>query len=138
MKKTYLHFILYTAIIAFSLNLNAKENTGSEKKPLSPDQSGAVRSGCVPATDKADLDINNVRTTILTGGDMWWDLLNGKYFVPKPPKGSVGTTALFAGSLWIGGQDVGGSLKVAWQPAKIHSACLPRRRDERKGFGLRF
>jgi hypothetical protein len=113
MKKIYLHFILYTAIIAFSLNLNAKENTGSEKKPLSPDQSGAVRSGCVPATDKADLDINNVRTTILTGGDMWWDLLNGKYFVPKPPKGSVGTTALFAGSLWIGGQDVGGSLKVA-------------------------
>jgi hypothetical protein len=115
MKKTYLHFILYTVFISFSLKVNAKENVndGHERKPLSPDQSKAVMAGCVPAIDKADLDINNVRATILTGGDMWWDLLNGKYFVPKPPKGSVGTTALFAGSLWIGGEDVGGSLKVA-------------------------
>jgi hypothetical protein len=115
MKRTFLHFILYTVILVFSLPLNAKENVGDPngRTAVSPDQSKAVMAGCIPATDKADLDINNVRTTILTGGDMWWDLLNGKYFVPKPAKGAVGTTALFAGSLWIGGQDVGGSLKVA-------------------------
>lgn len=114
MKKTYLHFILYTAILAFSLKASAKENANDGgRKPVTPDQSNAILAGCAPATDKADLDINNVRTTILTGGDMWWDLLNGKYFVPKPPRGAVGTTALFAGSLWIGGEDVGGSLKVA-------------------------
>lgn len=115
MKKTYAYVILYTAILLFSLNLSAKENVpdGGHRPAPSPDQSAAIMAGCVPATDKADLDINNVRTTILSGGDMWWDLLNGKYFVPKPPRGSVGTTALFAGSLWIGGEDVGGSLKVA-------------------------
>jgi hypothetical protein len=114
MKKIYIRFILCTAIITFSLKVNAKENVNSTGRfPVTNDQTEAVMSGCLPATDKADLDINNVRTTILTGGDMWWDLLNGKYFVPKPAKGAVGTTALFAGSLWIGGQDVGGSLKVA-------------------------
>lgn len=115
MKRTFLHFILYAIVGIISIPLNAKENVGDPNgiKPLSQDQSKAVMAGCVPATNKADLDINNVRTTILTGGDMWWDLLNGKYFVPKPAKGAVGTTALFAGSLWIGGEDVGGSLKVA-------------------------
>ncbi len=114
MKKKYLHFILYTAIITLSLRVSAKENTDrGGKAPVSPDQTHTVMAGCVPATDKSDLDINNVRATILTGGDMWWDLLNGKYFVPKPAAGTVGTTALFAGSLWIGGQDIGGSLKVA-------------------------
>src|ERR1035437_3423353 len=30
-------------------------------------------SNCVPGSAKTDLDINNVRATMLTGGDMWWD-----------------------------------------------------------------
>ncbi len=33
---------------------------------------------CQPATQSADLDINNVRTKILNGGDMWWDVNNPK------------------------------------------------------------
>src|SRR3954468_3975441 len=113
MKKNILHFILCTLILTFSLNGIAKENLTNEKEKPAPNQTHAIMAGCTPAVDKADLDINNVRATILTGGDMWWDLLNGKYFIPKPAKGAVGTTAIFAGSLWIGGQDVGGSLKVA-------------------------
>jgi hypothetical protein len=113
MKKNVLHFVLCTLILIFSLNAIAKENLTKEKPSPAPNQNHAIMAGCKPAVDKADLDINNVRATILTGGDMWWDLLNGKYFIPKPAKGAVGTTAIFAGSLWIGGQDVGGSLKVA-------------------------
>ncbi|HET6225501.1 MAG TPA: hypothetical protein VFF27_04415, partial [Bacteroidia bacterium] len=113
MKKNVLHFVLCTLILTFSLHAVAKENLTKEKEKPAPDQTHAIMAGCTPAVDKADLDINNVRTTILTGGDMWWDLLNGKYFIPKPAKGTVGTTALFAGSLWIGGTDIGGSLKVA-------------------------
>ena len=68
---------------------------------------------CAPAAAKEDLDINNVRATILTGGDMWWDLVNGKYLVPKPAPGANGPTSLFAGSLWIGGIDASSTLKVA-------------------------
>lgn len=116
MKKNILHLICCTLVLTFSLNGIAKENLTNEKgkSPApKPTPANELMVKCAPAVDKADLDINNVRTTILTGGDMWWDLLNGKYFVPKPAKGTVGTTALFAGSLWIGGQDIGGSLKVA-------------------------
>lgn len=65
---------------------------------------------CVQATASADLDINNVRAKILNGGDLWWDLV--KFPCYEVPKGS-GKNSLFAGTLWIGGLDAGGSLKIA-------------------------
>ena len=67
-------------------------------------------SSCAPATAQADLDINNVRARIISGGDMWWDLSSApKYEVPK----GSGKHSLWAGSLWIGGFDAGNNLKVA-------------------------
>ena len=70
-------------------------------------------SGCLPASSQIDLDINNVRARILGGGDMWWDQGLGiaRYEIPKDAK----KYSLFAGSLWIGGIDAGGQLKVAAQ-----------------------
>ncbi|MBL7811733.1 MAG: hypothetical protein JNL57_05875 [Bacteroidetes bacterium] len=69
---------------------------------------------CEPATQSADLDVNNVRTKILNGGDMWWDLNNPKYEVPKvSDPNAVRKHSLFAGAIWIGGKDNGGSLKLA-------------------------
>lgn len=65
---------------------------------------------CTPATAQTDLSINNVRTTILNGGDMWWDLQNNPRY--EIPKGS-NRHSIFAGALWIGGIDGGGQLKVA-------------------------
>ena len=55
------------------------------------------------------MDINNVRTTILGGGDMWWDLDNAKYEIPQ----GSDRHSMFAGALWIGGLDAQGNLKVA-------------------------
>ncbi len=69
------------------------------------------QSQCAIPTAQAELEINNVRTTILVGGDMWWDLVNPKYEIPK----GSGKHSLFAGSLWIGGIDDGGQIKVAAQ-----------------------
>jgi hypothetical protein len=66
---------------------------------------------CTPTTAQAELEVNNVRTTIMVGGDMWWDLVNPKYEVPK----GSGKHSIFAGSLWIGGVDDGGQVKVAAQ-----------------------
>ncbi len=90
----------------------AKENTG-------PNSSGAgsktgneleLLAGCNPGSSVTDLAVNNVRTTILISGDMWWDLQNNpKYEIPK----GSGKHSLFAGALWIGGIDGGGQLKVA-------------------------
>ena len=75
-------------------------------------QRAQTAAGCTPSSAFEWLDINNVRTRINAGGDMWWDLPSGtgsKYFIPA--NGSA--TSLFAGSLWIAGVDVNNQLKCA-------------------------
>src|SRR5688572_6909794 len=88
----------------------AKENVGvsgnSNNKVVT-----VTAADCNPTTAQSDLDINNVRTTILVGGDMWWDLSNAKYEIPI----GTGKHSIFAGALWIGGIDAGGQVKVAAQ-----------------------
>jgi hypothetical protein len=104
-------FSLATALllVTYGQALHAKENVGVTGNG---NKGAAIASAnCNPTTAKVDLDINNVRTTILVGGDMWWDLDNAKYEVP------VGSDkhSIFSGALWIGGIDAGGQVKVAGQ-----------------------
>ncbi|MBL7913787.1 MAG: hypothetical protein JNL49_01960 [Bacteroidia bacterium] len=111
MKRSIItNFSLASAVILGTLGLpaTAKENVGVTGNS---NKNSAIAANCNPTTAQADLDINNVRTTVLVGGDMWWDLSNAKYEVP------IGTNkhALFAGALWIGGIDAGGQIKVAGQ-----------------------
>lgn len=70
-------------------------------------------AGCQPATSTIDLDINNVRARLMTGGDMWWNigLGNAAYEIPK----GSSKHSQFAASCWIGGYDKQGQLKVAAQ-----------------------
>ena len=75
-------------------------------------QRATTAAGCSPSSAFEWLDINNVKTRINAGGDMWWDLPSGtgsKYYIPA--NGSA--TSLFAGSLWIAGVDVNDQLKCA-------------------------
>jgi len=113
MKNNRNKLITTVAILALSVSAQAKENQGAGIVPTDGNSVRSVASQCAPSRSKTDLDINNVRATIMGGGDMWWDLDNGCYFVPKPAPGSRGPSSLFAGSLWIGGYDAGGQLKVA-------------------------
>jgi hypothetical protein len=108
MKKNRIKFIASLSIMAFSLSAVARENVGGGIAPF-VGQTRDVMAGCAPATARIDIDINNVRATLLSGGDMWWDLISAQYEIPKGSK----IHSLFAGSLWIGGLDPGGQLKVA-------------------------
>ena len=71
------------------------------------------RFDCQPAQSQYDMEINNVRARLLTGGDLWWDLSNGRYIVPKPADGFPEVSSIFAGGVWIGGNDPNGALKLA-------------------------
>jgi len=71
------------------------------------------RMDCQPAQAQIDMEINNVRARLLTGGDLWWDLTNGRYIVPKPAPGFPEVSSIFAGGVWIGGNDPNGALKLA-------------------------
>lgn len=89
-------------------NINGKSGKVYDNRAL------MFANTCSPASQSADLDINNVRTKILNGGDMWWDLNNPKYEVPKvTDPNSVRKHSLFSGAIWIGGKDNGGNLKLA-------------------------
>ncbi len=81
-------------------------------KPRSEDKAGKA-AGCEPGKTSTELYINNVRTLIHTGGDMWWDLQGAPvYEVPATESGN-GPNALFCGGIWMGGLDANGQLKLA-------------------------
>ena len=73
------------------------------------------REACDNAVAQTDMDINNVRARLTTGGDVWWDGSDGRYVVPKAPPGVPEVSSIFAGAVWLGGRDPGGGLKVAAQ-----------------------
>jgi hypothetical protein len=75
------------------------------------------RSDCVQGSSRFYMEINNVRTVLLSSGDVWWDLEKGVYEVPKvdPSSGVRPVSAIFAGAVWLGGKDNVGNLKVACQ-----------------------
>src|SRR6476661_5659607 len=75
-----------------------------------------VMAGCSAPKASREFWFNNVRTIIYSGGDMWWDLNgnnNAYYYVPAVQNRATGVSSSFAGSIWLGGLDAGGQLKVA-------------------------
>jgi len=103
-------------LVAFSLILSelvlAEEyhGTATSASKKTGNANKIIAESCSPATGNTDLNINNVRARINTGGDMWWDLIDvAKYEIPK----GSGKTSMFSAALWIGGVDVNGQLKVA-------------------------
>ncbi len=122
MKNNRINLIVSAVLLAFTLNVTAKENVGvppGTNTQSNNNQNRAVNAQCVNATAQIDLDINNVRAKILNGGDMWWDIFgsqNARYQVPKPSSNStIGPSSQFASSVWVGGYDAGHQLKVAAQ-----------------------
>jgi len=94
--------------------LNYKSNPANNRNNTS-NRLNALAAACEPASQSADLDINNVRTKILNGGDMWWDLNTARYEIPKiNDANAIRKNSLFAGALWIGGLEEGSNnLKLA-------------------------
>lgn len=76
-------------------------------------QVAGARMNCQPSEAQYDMEVNNVRARLLTGGDIWWNLQEGRYIVPKPAPGFPEVSAIFAGGVWIGGNDPNGALKLA-------------------------
>ena len=77
----------------------------------------STRADCVQGSSRFDMDVNNVRATLLSSGDVWWDLAQGQYIVPKiqPGTGGKAVSSIYAGAVWLGGKDLSGNLKVACQ-----------------------
>ncbi len=103
--KTACFFIAFT----FTLSVYGKNYIGeSENSSNTGSNTKSISAGCVQASASTELELNNVRALIHTGGDMWWDLQGtARYEIPK----GSGKMALFAGGIWIGGVDVNDQLR---------------------------
>lgn len=89
------------------------------KRPAGGNKTVSSRGGgfCASSESQIDQEINNVRARLLGGGDCWWDFNDGRYIVPKvdPTSGQREVSSIFAASVWLGGIDPGGNLKLAAQ-----------------------
>ncbi|MEM6724369.1 MAG: T9SS type A sorting domain-containing protein [Bacteroidota bacterium] len=56
-----------------------------------------------------------MRVALLNGGDAFWNLDNGQYFIPYEVEEAERPTPVFAGAIWLGGIDPGGNLRIAAQ-----------------------
>jgi len=106
--KNILRTLLVFALMSFIVQQNYAEKHVFDNKSKEIKASAA---GCPAGAGFAFLDVNNVRARINTGGDMWWNFDRAQYFVP----GNTQKTSMFSASLWIGGLDVNGQLKLAAQ-----------------------
>jgi hypothetical protein len=114
MKKKSLKLSLCLALSLAGAALFAREDVNHP--PKGPKASFKDQAGdCTTPSAQFDLEINNVRARILTGGDAWWNLSEARYEVPKSDGSGLPLNALFAGAIWISGFDAGGNLKVAAQ-----------------------
>lgn len=115
MSTTIKHSAILFLIMLSTSSLFAEENINGPGKTASYYKSASAT--CAAASSQVSLNINNVRTTLLNGGDMWWNLNDARYEVPKvdPNSGVPSVHSLFAGAVWLGGIDAGGQLKVAAQ-----------------------
>ena len=116
-----LHYIMLVLALSLTTDMMAYKPPAKSKPEVDKDMTYGtttlhLRGGvCEPSESFAELSINNVRCRLLGGGDMWWDLDDGRYEVPKvdPGSGLDPVSSIFAGSVWIGGFDLSGSLKIA-------------------------
>jgi len=105
-------FSTLVLVCAF-LSVDAHVNPEYLKQMKDRVQLAGARMDCQPAQSQIDMEINNVRARLLTGGDVWWNLDQGRYIVPKPVGDGAEVSALFAGGVWIGGVDPNNNVKLA-------------------------
>ncbi len=113
MKRISRNITLAAVLLLAGVGANAREEQNKHKSTHASFKNEA--GDCVTPTAQFDLDINNVRARLLTGGDMWWNLSEARYEVPKGDGTGISLNAIFSGSIWISGYDAGGNLKCAAQ-----------------------
>ena len=116
--------------IAFALAMvswGAFAHVPSHLRPSNAPKPVSYRDVCSNSNSQIDQEINNVRARLLGGGDCWWDFNDGRYIVPKvdPSTGQREVSSIFAASVWLGGVDPAGNLKLA---------CQDYRNDGRNDF----
>ncbi|MDC1403445.1 T9SS type A sorting domain-containing protein [Crocinitomicaceae bacterium] len=81
-------------------------------KKTSPSSIANKAANCVPSSQSLTMSFNDVSAFLQQGGRLFQNPASGGVAGYEIPKGS-GLKAIFAGSLWMGGVDANGQLKLA-------------------------
>src|SRR6478735_2182525 len=101
-----------------SLSVSARERLDKDANAGKPSvgSGNKITANCLTRSSNSSLDINNVRAMVLNGGDMWWNLNDPRYEVPKVTDPNLPKRhSIFAGAVWIGGKDPQNNLYLAAQ-----------------------
>lgn len=109
--KVFNYSVLIAALLTVSVNFaHAREYLGQKSNSGSKGVK-AKAAGCSPAQTLTEFYVNNVRTAAETGGNTWYDRGNSQGYYEVPA--GEGNNAIYAGALWMGGEDPAGNLKLA-------------------------
>ena len=113
MRINKLWLIALLALVSWSVSAEVPDYIKKASKAKKVEYRGV----CANSESQIDMDINNVRARLLGGGDCWWNFQEGRYIVPKVDvsTGQREVSSIFAGSVWLGGLDPAGNLKLACQ-----------------------
>lgn len=95
-----------TAVLGYNDD-HGKSKSGILNKPVAQTRG----ANCAPANYRLTMDFNDVSCQLETGGLLFLDRANNVATYKVPKTGDA--TAIYAASLWIGGTDVNGQLKLA-------------------------
>lgn len=101
--------VLTTAFEASARRVPSSEE-GNNNKPVNEDHP-YLKANCPASKGKLYMEFNDVRALVEVGGSLWQNRQTGSasYEVPVDGENHV----LFSGSIWMGGVDVNGQLKLA-------------------------
>ena len=104
-------FLIFIGVLfVYNSDIMAKEpTTPTDGGSPALQQTTEWRAVCTRPTKSYDMQVNNVRARLHTGGDLW---STAQYFVPKPTPGQPLVSALYAGGVWIGGVNRAKNIKL--------------------------
>jgi len=112
MKRTIKYVSLAVALFAVGSASAYNEDFGKAKSGVIDKPTMQTRgANCAPANYRLTMKFNDVSCQLETGGLLFLDRANGVATYKVPKTGLA--TAIYAGSLWMGGLDVNGQLKLA-------------------------
>jgi len=85
-------------------------NDENKNKPIGGN-GDYLKANCPPSDAKLFLEFNDVRALVEAGGALWQNRQTGTASYEVPLGG--GNHVIFSGSIWMGGNDVNGQLKLA-------------------------
>ncbi len=106
--------IISILVLASVFEVNARRlptPNESGKPDLNAEQEAYLKANCPPSNERLFMEFNDVRALVEVGGSLWQNRQNNSASYEVPIGGN--NHVIYSGSIWMGGVDVNGQLKLA-------------------------